>query len=311
MYHYTAYGLKFSSGIEIAECLPSAPGPPDFSVERAAFPVPAELTPVPVRRRGVQAYCAVEGDSYYMHWEGIATFRAVGGQRLEVRAYTEDPKVLSLFIVCEALGMILFQRQYFLLHASAVRVGHEAWVFIASPGTGKSTTSAAFVKAGCALLSDDLTAVTFDEAGTAYVQPGYPQLKIWEQSAAGLGYRPESLQPVAEGIRKYALHPVAGFPGRPVKLGRIYFLDQAEDLPALEQLSPGFFPVESLKHFSLSGFFIKGESQVRLFRQSVLCAGSAAVYRMRRPDGFEALEKWVNSCLEGVISAGKPAPDIA
>lgn len=300
MYHYTAYGLNFSSEIALDECVPSQGVVSDFTIKSATFRIPA-LRKTNIQRRGVQAACAI-GDhgEYYLHWEGIATFKASAGTLLEVQAYTTDQSTLSLFTVCEAFGLILFQREYFLLHASAVQVGGVAWVFIARPGTGKSTTSSAFVKAGCPLLSDDLTAITFDSEGRPFVQPGYPQVKIWEESVMGLGYQVADLQAVAEGVRKYALHPKDNFSTTRIPLGAFFFLDRARNRPAHERLNPGIFPTESLKHFSLSRYFITGENQIRLFKQSILCAKSAKIYRMRRPNGFAALEKWVESCLMNV-----------
>ncbi len=305
MHHYTAYGLNFASDIELVECVRTDAAQTDFVIRSGTFPIP-ELTPVNIRRRGGQAACAIGPDgACYIHWEGVATFRAVEGRLLEVQAYTNHGDVLSLFTVCEALGLILFQRQYFLLHASAVQVGHEAWVFIANPGTGKSTTSAAFVKAGCPLLSDDLTAIVFDDTQSAYVQPGYPQLKIWESAVSGLGYDPDRLPLVTEGVRKYALYPSENFPSSPVRLTKIFFLEPTGGPTVPEEMSPGIFPVECLKHFSLSNFFIKAEHQVRFFKQSVMCARSSTIFRLSRPDGFAALEQWVERCIEEAYSSEK------
>lgn len=297
MYQYTAYGLHFNSDISLPECIPATVDVPDFSIRIADFPVP-ELNPVNVQRGGIQAQCLVDSDGYwYYHWEGVATYRAFNGKLLEVMFYTQEASRMSLFTICEALGMILMQRGMYLLHASAIEVNGKALVFMAAPGTGKSTTSMAFVKSGCPLLSDDLTAITFDEDGQPWVQPGYPQLKIWEASVEGLEIPKDGLKNVAEGTRKFAFNPGSVFADQPVKLGALYFLDRARNRVAMEQLPPARIPTETLKHFSLGKEFCQNQNLITLFNQSILCARTTPAWRLRRPNGFEALEAWVKTVI--------------
>lgn len=241
--------------------------------------------------------------SLWLHWEGIAAFRASEGRLLEVHSFTDEPDVLSLFTVSEALGLILFQRKYFLLHASAVKTGNTGWIFMGAPGAGKSTTCAAFVKAGCPLLSDDLTAITFDENGRPFILPAYPQLKIWEQSVAGLNFRKDELNPVSEGVNKFALHPRENFPAEPVPLSRMYFIHKNDSLPGNRRMKASEFPPETLKHFPMPNQFLAPGILQQYFRQSLLCAANAKAFIQKRPDGFAALEDWVKEV--------SPEPDLA
>lgn len=297
MYFYKAYGLNIFSEIELPEL---SIAPPliswDLHIKRGVI-IPPKLKKTSIYRRGIRALFGKNSENLVLHWEGVATFEAINGNELTVDAHTEDNNLISLFTVSEGLGLILFQKGYFLLHASSVKVGDKAWCFMGSPGAGKSTTAAAFIKAGCPLLSDDLTAISFDRDGKAYIIPAYPQLKIWDNTVNGLEYNRSDLQPVSEGVNKFSYKPNGNFDLEPVLLGAIYFLHKAKNQPKLAELNTFSIPVETLKNFPLPFSLLSGESIKQHFLQSLQCAESAEIWRKRRPDGFELLEKWVQESI--------------
>lgn len=304
LYHYKAFGLSFSSEIELTECLPSDHTEMDFRIVIARVPLTA-MAVTNIHRRGILASSGTDSNhNLYLHWEGVASYRASGGDLLEVEVYTEDKDVLSLFTVSEALAMILFQRNYYLLHASAVQIGEKAVVFMGAPGAGKSTTAAAFVKAGCRLLSDDLTALSFDDQGKPFVVPAYPQLKIWENTVKGLGMNLENLERVSEGVNKFAVTPRDSFPDQMLPLGAFYFLHKARNKPRLRNMPPMNIPTETLKHFPIESEWLDENHLTRMFHQSIQCAQHAEMYEMRRPEGFVALEEWVQNQLKAYESVG-------
>jgi hypothetical protein len=237
-----------------------------------------------------------------LNWAGIVTFRAVGGKELFVHPYTQDSGLISLFTVSEAIGLILFQRRLFLLHASSVLVGDEAWCFMGSPGAGKSSTAAAFIKAGCRLLSDDLTAMQVNANTGVCVLPAYPQLKIWDITVAGLGYDQRDLEPVSEGVNKFSYGPRTDFPDQPYRLAKIFFLHKARNRSALENVSVSEIPGELIKNFPLPTQLLSGEFLKTHFLQSIQCAKHVEIVRKRRPEGFELLERWVQQCLPDYTS---------
>lgn len=295
---YYAFNLYIRSEIPLPELMPAdEEHSEDVQIRLSSIEFP-ELVDTQIHRRGVMAQSASDADgSIYMYWEGVAGYKAVNGQTLFVRQFTDDPNVLSLFTVSEALGCILLQRGLFLLHASSVQVGTEAFCFMGVPGAGKSTTASAFVKQGALLLSDDLTAVAFDEMNVPYVLPAYPQLKIWEKTVEGLAFDKTTLQPVSEGINKYSLQPKVGFPQRPVRLTQVYFFHKEANGPALEKVKHTDVPIELIRHFPLASHLLEGEVVRRHFTQSLWCATSADVWMKRRPNDFLDLEHWVASQL--------------
>ncbi len=299
MYYYKAFGLNISSEIELPE-LSSGRSEQAFDllIQRGPIVLPKQKK-TSIYRRGIRAsFGSDDQNRLFLHWEGVANFRASNASVLTVDSLTTDSDLLSLFTVSEAFGMILFQKGLFLLHASSIRIGDEAWCFMGSPGAGKSTTAAAFIKAGCTMLSDDLTAIKFDEFGKAYVIPAYPQLKIWDNTVNGLNYDRSNLTPVSEGVNKFSFQPKVGFGHEPIPLKEVFFIHKAMNRVRLEELSAAKTPMEMLKNFPLPLPLLNGEALKRHFVQSYHCSNSARIWKKRRPDGFQNLEKWVNECVQ-------------
>jgi hypothetical protein len=298
MYFYKAFGLNIASEIELPELCEWEPGGNfDLTIKRGEIVLP-KLKKTGINRRGVRALFGIDkaGD-FILHWDGIADFKTVGSDTLIVQSLTDDADLLSLFTVSEAFGLILFKKGLFLLHASAVRVGDRAWCFMGKPGAGKSTTAAAFLKAGCTMLCDDLTAITFDESGKAYIVPAYPQLKIWKRTVDGLQYDMELLAPVSEGINKFSFQPKHNFDHTPIRLEKLFVIHSARNQPALTTLAASTVPIHMLKNFPLPTQLLEGEAVKQHFVQSFKCFASAEIIKKRRPTGFARLEEWVNESL--------------
>ena len=302
MHSYKAFGLSINSEIELPELSVSEPfGDIDLVIRIGQIALP-KLKKTSIYRRGIRANFGEDETGLYLNWDGVANFSAIQGNQLLIKPLTEDGNLLSLFTVSEALGLILFQRGYFLLHASSVQVGNEAWCFMGNPGAGKSTTAAAFVKAGCRLLSDDLTAIGFDKNGEAHIIPAYPQLKIWDNTVKGLNFNRSELQPVSEGVNKFSFNSKADFLHQPVPLKEVFFLHKALNRGALQLLPATKVPTETIRNFPLPTQLLVGNTLKNHFIQSFQCAKTAKMWSKRRPNGFTALESWV---IESVSHVSK------
>lgn len=298
MNYYIAFGLRIASELDLPELSPATEhSHTDLVIKAGSIALP-RISKTTIYRRGIRALFG-ENDqrNLFLSWEGVADFEAIEGKTLIVNPKTDDPNLLSLFTVSEALGLILFQRGYYLLHASAVKIGQEAWCFMGNPGAGKSTTAAAFVKAGCPLLSDDLTAITFDDQGVPFIIPAYPQLKIWDNTVNGLNYDKDKLNPVQEGINKFSYQPTEAFDHQPVRLNAVYFIHKANNQPALRGLPVTSIPTEMLKNFPLANQLLKGQVLAKHFTESFQIAKYAKIWKKRRPNGFKKLEGWVNETI--------------
>jgi hypothetical protein len=169
MLFYQAYGLNIQSEFLLPELL-KGNYQPDVYIQKGKVKLP-QLEPTSINRQGKEAYFGGNPQEAYLRWDGVATLLAKNGDTLIVDRDSEDidPQVLSLYILSEALGLILYQRGLFLLHASAVLIDGQVVIFAGCPGAGKSTTAAAFAKLGYPVLSDDMVAIDLGKSPLVWV----------------------------------------------------------------------------------------------------------------------------------------------
>ena len=136
----------------------------------------------------------------------------------------------ATYLVGPVMGFVLRLRGVVPLHASAVAVAGRAIVLMGGPGAGKSTTSAAFAKLGYAVLSEDVAALT--ENGSQFlIQPGYPRVNLWPDSARALFGAPDVLPPITPTWEKQYLaldRDTHRFQEEPLPLGAIFLLGERE-----------------------------------------------------------------------------------
>ena len=152
------------------------------------------------------------------------------GTRLTIR-WTKESLIDDIPAVLQGPGLAaaLHLRGVSMLHASVLAVDGRAIALIGAPGAGKSTTAAAFVARGYALMSDDLAALDVQGASVT-VQPGYPRLRAFEGSAHAAGLAAVDLPRVFTdeilGPKRYIeLSPADGtFQPRALPLRAIYYL---------------------------------------------------------------------------------------
>jgi hypothetical protein len=225
---HSAFALTIASDIPLTD-LPPGSGPPDVRVLRAM------LADAPAPSAGwtiIPAVNEVRG------WAPTAgAFRVRDGREIVIQPMEgADERSLRLAIVGPLFGVILAQRGAFVLHASTVAIDGQAVAFFGPSGRGKSTLTAALTQAGHPLLADDMTVI--DTAGDRpVVQPGFPRLKLWPDSAAALEHDVESLPLIHPDRTKRSLQLASRFQPDPLPLVRCYLLEDGEE-EATEELSP-------------------------------------------------------------------------
>lgn len=287
---FRAYTYTIDSDIDLQ--LPKGTGKPDIIIEKARLSAEKQFQ-TQIYRKGIRAKFGGVGNATMLDWEGIARFKALSGNRLEYEKITDEEGVFRLFALSEALGLLLFQRNLFLLHGSAVQTGANATIFIGRPGAGKSTTVSAFAQQNYPILSDDLTAIWFDEQGKPYVLPAFPELKIWERTVINLGFDKTQLQPAFEGHNKFLYkQTVANFPSEPVPLHQIIILQR----PYSKQVGKVKLtqsPVELFPHFPLPSRLLEGHFLQRHFEDCIRLRTAVPIVKVARPKNFMLLKRWV------------------
>ncbi|MFC1628300.1 hypothetical protein ACFL3H_04210 [Gemmatimonadota bacterium] len=123
--------------------------------------------------------CELSDGSDYLRWSGLFEFHvSSGGNVISCRQLeSASTESFQTYLLGQVLSWALLKRQVEQLHASVVEVDGQAIGFLGDSGYGKSTLSAAFLKAGHRLLTDDMLVLEKTMVGyQAY--PGLPRIKL-------------------------------------------------------------------------------------------------------------------------------------
>jgi hypothetical protein len=154
------------------------------------------------------------------------------------RATLEDT---ATYLLGPVLAFVLRLRGIICLHASAVAIGQCAIALLGSPGSGKSTTAAAFARRGYPVFSDDVVPLV-KEGENFMVQPGYPRLCLWPHAADILYGSAEVLPQVTPNWEKRYVDLSADaclFQRNPLPLGAMYVFDvraAGRNMPRVEMV---------------------------------------------------------------------------
>jgi hypothetical protein len=136
----------------------------------------------------------------------------------------------ATYLIGPVMGFVLRLRGVTCLHASAIAMDDRAIVLFGLPGAGKSTTAAAFALRGFSVLSDDVAALA-DHGARFLVQPGYPRVNLWPDSARALFGSEDALPRITPAWDKRYLaldRDGRRFQPEPLPLGAIYILGERE-----------------------------------------------------------------------------------
>jgi hypothetical protein len=300
---YRVYGLKLASEMPFPHLLrverpddhapdlvfriqPRSPIPEDFEQTGSLMWENREANRVSVSVYGVP-------DGFVFHYPKRVRF-AISGDLATVtcvaRAGLDDELIRYLFLSLVA-SFILHRIGKPVLHAGAVRFGNVAAGFLAPAQGGKSSLTAYCVRAGHALVSEDLLPLEIRDAGV-FALPGPPQLRLWPDSAAALWADPATLTRHALNTDKRQIWlPLTQrfYSDQPIRLRALYFLSRSDRIGIeLTDLSRR----EALLALVESAFGNFLTTRQYLSRQFDFFAGAVEALTCRRllvPSGFSAL----------------------
>lgn len=310
MFFYKAYGLNIQSQFFIPELpqIQNQEEKSDVYIQKNTIQPPT-LEFTSIKRQGIAAAFGGSSQEACLHWQGIATLLAKDGCNLIVEpgSHNIDPQLLNLYILSEALGLILYQKGFFLLHASAVKIGERVVIFAGSPGAGKSTTATAFAKYGYTVLADDMVAMKLDKTGQVMVYPGFPQIKIWPSTAKGLGYNLSALPTLFSGSRKRVIRQRENFPVEPFPLANIFLLEAGEKLNITPmEGTDAFFNL--IRFFPLPSNILQGDTRKKHLQQCIQILKRVDIYKLENPKNFQTISKlidWIKNKLDDVSTQNK------
>ncbi len=251
-YSYRAYGINLVSNLPIrglgAEHIDSPK--PDLVLElgfepdwaRAGMRLPASMRhSSPAKPEMADpAFCltARSGDQFFELAYSDGTCFVVDAETKRLCGTWLPPLTiedLSTYLLGPVMGFILRKRNIISLHASTACIGGQAVVLCGESEAGKSTTAAALALRGIPVLAEDVSPLK-EEAGTFYVEPGYPRICLWPSAVETLFGAPDVLPLLTPTWEKrfLALDGVqAKFEPQRQPLGAVYLLaPRAEDADA-------------------------------------------------------------------------------
>jgi len=98
----------------------------------------------------------------------------------------------ATYLLGPVMGFVLRRRSVLAFHASSVSISGNAVMLCGSSESGKSTTAAALGLRGVPVLTDDISPVS-EDAGSLYIEPGYPRVCLWPNAVESLFGTPGAL----------------------------------------------------------------------------------------------------------------------
>ncbi|MBV8517037.1 MAG: hypothetical protein JO197_06480 [Acidobacteria bacterium] len=309
-HEYGLYGLTLRSNRALPGLAPRRGDAPEIVIDFAGRTSDAfQCADEPFWQNGFETLWHRDDGSWLLRYvdERDGGFWSVAfandATRLTVR-WTDDAMLDDIPSVLQGPGLAaaLHLRRVPLLHASVLATDGGAIALMGTPGAGKSTTAAAFVARGHALLSDDLAALAIDDDGIR-VQPGYPRLRLYADSARAAGFAADTLPRVfAAAIlgdkRFVALSPDDGtFCPEPRALRAIYLLQPRRaggGEPRIRAVPPrNALPL--LLQNIYSGRFLDASRRAMTMRACARVADAVPMYTVEAGDDLAQLPRLVDA----------------
>jgi len=283
MYTYYAFAFRINSELIFPELLPDfSTAPPDLTIKWGDVS-PSGLD-FPNQSKGL-FYQATES-ALWLYVPNVARFLITHGNQIIIDPVEgADEDSIRVFILGSCMGAVLIQRDLFLLHGNAIKVGEHSVSFVGQSGTGKSTLAGAFFKQGYSILSDDICAVSVD----GKVVPSFPQIKLWFDAAKHLNIDTQVLRKIRPLIEKFAVPLAQQFQQDALPLKMVYVLHTHNKDEFKFTSIIGMQKLQPLRMNTFRKKYLKGLDKERShFKQCAQIASQIGVVRIDRPqDGFK------------------------
>jgi hypothetical protein len=298
MHTYFAYGLGIHSALPLPEFQAIAGVEADVVIRYDAL---ADHRPSTVSS---SQHCFTP-EAAYLRWDKVAIFRVVQGKEIVIAPFPGADKAQIRLHLSSVMAVLLHQRQYFVLHASAIAIEGNVVAFVGEKGKGKSTIAAMLYGRGHELVADDIVAV--DMRDRLMVAPGFPQLNLWSDAVVStLAQDPETLPRLDARYDKHALPVTERFCQTVLPLKRIYVLSEGT-APAIKPLELQAALKQIFTHWYLADVanqLLKGESAALHLRQCATLVRQIPVQKLERPRALSLLPQ-IAQLIEGDLLEAK------
>ena len=299
MFHYTAFGLNITSEIKLPGMIEKE------NIDKSDVKISlGEVSPSlsPGVKKGPN-YIA-DHKNVYIWWEDIGKVKISEGNQITVEPLSDlkNPNETNIipFLLGPVMSTLLHQRGFLVLHGSSVKIDNEAVAFLGYRGLGKSTTAIQLYKKGYSLITDDILAINFDEKGIPLLYPGYPHVRLSEESYTHTKDDTHILTPIRTYAGKVFCDASRGFSQAPVKVKRIYVLEKS-DKTQLSYLNANK-KLMSLITYSIPHWMFQNSDYARNLTQCALLIKYAKVNRFEISHSFENISEIIQLVEEDIYT---------
>jgi hypothetical protein len=227
---------------------------------------------------------------------------SLDGSRVQVRVMgeaTEDE--VQALLLTNVIPLALNQAGHEIIHACAVEISGKAVAFVGQQGFGKSTLSAALVKRGYKLLTDDALRIsTGDSIVRAY--PSFPEIRLEKKNLLRFTTKDQAARFQAALFEKKRM-PVKNFVAQALPLGAVYLINTQKKTEVVRVTPAG--PAEAFRGLLENSFRLDLFNPLRMHREMDTLskiAQTTPAWRLEYPKCYEALD----GAIEAVLSSFSP-----
>lgn len=271
-YWYTVFGLSISSEIELPELIPieshQATGPlVNISLGRVHKPAP-DLKQTVYGKMQI-----FNSDFYYLHIKEIGSFyleRQKNETFVTIEVLNESQLVyLKSWLYGSVLTAALQMNNRFALHASAVILNDELFLFCGRSGIGKSTLASQLHSRGYNIFSDDKCVLFWEETEEKFY--AYPTLRIarlWKDATDKITDTSFLMNPQSVSLKQekyqYILSEEA-YISRPKAINRIFRIHNLPETGKMQVFNPtGIRKIRQLRAQTHRLNFVKGLGKTKI-----------------------------------------------
>lgn len=236
---------------------------------------------------------AASASEFFLDQEGYGRFLIEGGTKVTVDPTGDtNDEALSAFITGPVLGVLLHQLGYLVIHASAVRIGNGAFLFLGNKGFGKSTLAAHLQMRDHFLVSDDIVPISI-ESGKVITKSGYPQIRLLEDAVHSIGEQPERWALTNEFLPKHKYGCGKRFVDSKVEISGVVLLSKSDEID-LRRVSASEGFVGLLRNSYVHRYIATTGAAETHFRLCHVVSSSVPAFSLARPFDFGSMSRVID-----------------
>ena len=300
MYYYQLYSLTVASDIPIRGVAESDAGRAAYDLRIRLCKAPDSLASQPF----VSDLCASMTEKEFLFYNEKLNVRIYLRDGREIRVdpdYYRDPDAVSVYLLGNVLGAVLYMRGWVPLRASAIMTERGAVLFAGAAGAGKSTLACALVRRGYPLIADAIAPIALQD-GEVTVLSGALKLNLWRDSLQLNNLSPRAPARIRKPLNKYYVSAPETAPAGALAVYKIYHLTvHNRDRLLIHEIPEAAERLKALSGNLYHQPYAKGLNREESALKAVMRLAErpvSSIVRPQRPKDFEAFIKCVEGDLE-------------